>query len=266
MRNVYHLLGINRRQYVNYFRCHSMTRSATGRQDIEKGGKIILPITSLVALNWMEISCPWMFRLTNILTNRITHCGVLEFLSDEGQAILPDWMMRNMCIENESMIMIENVVLPMATFARFQPQSSDFFDIPDYRTVLENNLKQLACLTTGDILDINFDDMTYGLSVIETQPMKAVYIVDCNLMFDIENPIKTEISKKSLGYRLDGRKVIYNENSDNEPIPKARGIPNDDYKLGSIRFIRTSHTITNNNNQINNIKKFEAFEGVGHQL
>lgn len=44
-------------------------------------------------------------------------------------------MMTNLCLEEGSIIHVDNVSLPVATFAKFQPQSSDFLDITNPKAV-----------------------------------------------------------------------------------------------------------------------------------
>jgi ubiquitin fusion degradation protein 1 len=40
----------------------------------------------------LHIQYPMLFKLTNRKANRITHCGVLEFVADEGHVYLPYWV------------------------------------------------------------------------------------------------------------------------------------------------------------------------------
>ena len=35
-----------------------------------------------------------LFKLSNKKTSRTTHCGVLEFVADEGKIYIPYWMMQ----------------------------------------------------------------------------------------------------------------------------------------------------------------------------
>ena len=55
------------------------------RDDLEHGGKIILPPSALDQLTRLNIVYPMLFKLTNNGANRTTHCGVLEFVADEGK-------------------------------------------------------------------------------------------------------------------------------------------------------------------------------------
>ena len=44
-------------------------------------------------------------------------------------------MMNNLLLEEGSIVQVENVSLPVATFAKFQPQSPDFLDITNPKAV-----------------------------------------------------------------------------------------------------------------------------------
>ena len=46
---------------------------------------------SMIRLN---IVYPMLFKLSNKKTSRTTHCGVLEFVADEGKIYIPYWMMQ----------------------------------------------------------------------------------------------------------------------------------------------------------------------------
>lgn len=75
------------------------------------------------------------FKLTNTRTNRSTHCGVLEFVAEEGLIYVPYWMMENLGIEEGGLVHVTSIVLPVATFAKFQPQSESFLDISNPKAV-----------------------------------------------------------------------------------------------------------------------------------
>lgn len=53
---------------------------------------VIMPPSALEQLTRLNINYPMLFKLTNKKTNRITHCGVLEFVADEGKVYLPYWV------------------------------------------------------------------------------------------------------------------------------------------------------------------------------
>ena len=46
----------------------------------------------------LNIVYPMLFKLTNTTAKRSTHCGVLEFVADEGQVYIPHWVSRTSTI------------------------------------------------------------------------------------------------------------------------------------------------------------------------
>ena len=89
--------------------------------------------------------------------------------------------MNNLLLNMGDYLSVESANLPVATFSRFQPQSADFLDITNPKAVLENGLRLFACLTTGDIIAIKYNDHIYELCVLETQPGPAVTIIECDM-------------------------------------------------------------------------------------
>ncbi|CAG5126037.1 unnamed protein product, partial [Candidula unifasciata] len=176
------------RTFKATYKCYSASILGN-REDVERGGKIIMPPSALDQLTRLNIQYPMLFRLTNRKTNKETHCGVLEFVADEGRAFLPYWMMRNLCLEQGDLLQVDNVSLAVATYAKFQPQSVDFLDITNPKAVLENALRSFACLTQGDVVAIKYNDKEYELCVLENKPGRAVSIIECDMMVDFASPV-----------------------------------------------------------------------------
>ncbi|KAG1973333.1 ubiquitin fusion degradation [Pimephales promelas] len=173
------------------YRCYSvsMLPGPNDRSDVDKGGKIIMPPSALDQLSRLNITYPMLFKLTNKNSDRMTHCGVLEFVADEGICYLPHWMMQNLLLEEGGLVQVESVNLMVATYSKFQPQSPDFLDITNPKAVLENALRNFACLTTGDVIAINYNEKVYELRVMETKPDKAVSIIECDMNVDFDAPL-----------------------------------------------------------------------------
>ena len=47
-----------------------------------------------------------LFKLTNTNAKRSTHCGVLEFVADEGKVYLPHWVSK--VYENATFVFVMN--------------------------------------------------------------------------------------------------------------------------------------------------------------
>lgn len=188
--------------------------------------------------------------------------------------------MHNLLLEESEIINIESVSLPVATFSRFQPQSEDFLDITNPKAVLENGLRSFACLTTGDIVAIQYNQRIYEMCVLETKPGTAVSIIECDMNVEFaapvgykepERPVKNNeeimdpvdmmpdpigfIAFKGQGNRLDGKKRKDSASID-APITKPvyiRGIPDYDYKIGTIKFLRNIKPVNSKEVSFKNI-------------
>lgn len=148
-----------------------------------------MPPSALDTLTRHNVEYPMLFKLTNNCKDRISHCGVLEFVADEGKCYLPYWMMNNLFLEEGDLVTVESVSLPVARFSKFQPHSIDFLDITNPKAVLENALRNFACLTTGDVIAIKYNKKTYELCVLETKPGNAVSIIECDMNVEFEAPV-----------------------------------------------------------------------------
>jgi ubiquitin fusion degradation protein 1 len=126
-----------------------------------------------------------LFRLSSN-TDKMTHCGVLEFTAEEGTCYIPFWMMQNLLIEEGAVITITNVSLPKATFVKLQPQHVDFLEISNPRAVLEHALRNFSCVTKGDVIQIPYNNKNYHFALKDVQPQDAACIIetDCNVDFD----------------------------------------------------------------------------------
>jgi ubiquitin fusion degradation protein 1 len=101
--------------YNRQLKCFSVAMmGGKVRHDVDKGGKsnlfslyfnnlrtklfscikllVILPASALDHLTRLHIEFPMLFKLTNRPKNRATHCGVLEFVAEEGRCYLPFWV------------------------------------------------------------------------------------------------------------------------------------------------------------------------------
>ncbi|KAK2193470.1 hypothetical protein NP493_12g03027 [Ridgeia piscesae] len=287
------------RTFSSTYSCYSVSMlPGQEREDVEKGGKIIMPPSALDQLTRLNIQYPMLFKLTNKKTDRETHCGVLEFIADEGRIYVPYWMMRNLLLEEGSLVYLENISLPVATYAKFEPQSTEFLDITNPKAVLENALRIFACLTKGDMIAIKYNERIYELSVLETKPGNAVSIIECDMNVEFAAPVgykdetdsgreKTAAGEEEAmavdveayianssfraftgqGNRLDGKKKNTElVNPKKQQTRYITGIPNYNYKRGKLTFIRTVKSQADCSTSQSEQSDFEAFSGEGQSL
>lgn len=63
-------------------------------------------------------------------------------------------MMRQLLFEEGELAAIEYKSLPMATYAKLKPMSSDFLNISNPRAILEVELRKFRCLTKNDVISM----------------------------------------------------------------------------------------------------------------
>lgn len=203
-------------------------------------------------------------------------------------------MMRNLLLDEGDFVHIESQSLPVATFSKFEPQSVEFLDITNPKAVLENALRNFACLTVDDVIALNYNDRIYELRVLEVKPGNAVSIIECDMNVEFAPPVgyqepermdseasiteddKEEMMPENVGFysfqgsgnRLDGKKK--NLELPQEEVLKRllrqRGIPDYDYEVGFIKFWRKVPKANETETKIEEQEEFESFQGKGTSL
>uniref|UniRef100_F6SHL7 Ubiquitin recognition factor in ER associated degradation 1 n=3 Tax=Amniota TaxID=32524 RepID=F6SHL7_MACMU len=260
-------------RFSTQYRCFSVSMLAgpNDRSDVEKGGKIIMPPSALDQLSRLNITYPMLFKLTNKNSDRMTHCGVLEFVADEGICYLPHWMMQNLLLEEGGLVQVESVNLQVATYSKFQPQSPDFLDITNPKAVLENALRNFACLTTGDVIAINYNEkVDFDAPLGYKEPERQVQHEESTEGEAGHSGYAGELGFRAFsgsGNRLDGKKKgVEPSPSPIKPGDIKRGIPNYEFKLGKITFIRNSRPLVKKVEEDEAGGRFVAFSGEGQSL
>ncbi|RUS35614.1 putative ubiquitin fusion degradation protein Ufd1 [Jimgerdemannia flammicorona] len=241
------LLNPNR-NFVETYRCFSVAMmQGNERENVNFGGKIILPQSALVKLGMMllpspharqsysspkyadpilsrfycasmlyitaslNIEYPMLFKLENLEKDLHTHAGVLEFIAEEGRCYLPHWMMQTLLLEPGEIIEIRNTTLPLGTFVKIEPQSVDFLDITNPKAVLEQALRNFSTLTRGDIIQINYNSKVYEIRVLEIRPEMlhgGLSIVETDLEVDFAPPVGyVEPPRSKQQPKLDGPRM-----------------------------------------------------------
>ncbi|KAI0999579.1 hypothetical protein K3495_g8617 [Podosphaera aphanis] len=187
-----HRQGASRR-FDEYYRCYPVVMlRGPERDDLEYGGKIIMPPSALEKLTRLHITYPMLFELINGQKQRTTHCGVLEFIAEEGKLYLPHWMMQTLLLETGDLIQIKSTDLPSASLVKLQPQSTNFLDISDPKAVLEKAFRNFATLTKGDVFSFKYNDTIYSVEALEVKPVTekmGVSMLETDVSVDFAPPV-----------------------------------------------------------------------------
>lgn len=181
-------------RFESTYRCYSV--AMMGKEKLENGGKIILPASALDVLARLNIEYPMLFELSGS-QGRVTHCGVLEFVADEGLCYLPHWMMQQLLLTEGQLINVKSATLPKGTYTKLQPVDETFLDLTNPKAVLENALRNWSALTAGDVIIINYNKKNYEINVLEVKPdtpSHAISIIEADVMVDFA-PSEDQLKK-----------------------------------------------------------------------
>jgi len=160
------------------------------RPQLENGDKVILPPSALDRLTRAGIDeFPMLFEITNVKQKKKTHCGVLEFVADEGVVYLPYWMMQNLLLAEGDVVKFQSAKLPKGSYVKLRPHTKDFMDISNPKAVLETTLRSYTCLTSGDSILISYNNKRYFIDIVDAKPAPAISIVDTDCEVDFAPPL-----------------------------------------------------------------------------
>ena len=73
-------------------RLRSRARALTPPRPLRTPSSVLLPPSALDRLAAARIDYPMLFEIHSPNSGRTSHCGVMEFVADEGQVYLPNWV------------------------------------------------------------------------------------------------------------------------------------------------------------------------------
>lgn len=168
---------------------HVYPVSFIDKPHLENGDKVILPSSALDRLAQLQIDYPMLFEVTNPSVGRTSHCGVLEFIAEEGMVYMPYWMMQNLLLQEGDIVTLKNATLQKGTYVKLQPHTKDFLDISNPKAVLETTLRNFSCLTKGDNIMVAYNNKKYYIDIVEAKPAEAISIIETDCEVDFAPPL-----------------------------------------------------------------------------
>merc|ERR1712166_953875 len=161
-------------------------------ESYENSDRILVPPSAMQMLAQLRIDYPMLFELIPHNGAKHLHCGVLEFVAEEGFVYVPFWMMENMQLEEGDLLTVRNASLEKGSFVKFRPQSKSFIELANPRAVLERTMSKFACLTQNQTVRIFYNNKTYDIDVCElkanNRPVDAVSIIEADINVDFDAP------------------------------------------------------------------------------
>ncbi|KAG0595198.1 hypothetical protein M758_UG148300 [Ceratodon purpureus] len=148
-----------------------------------------MPPSALDRLASLRVDYPMLFEVHNPSNLRTSHCGVLEFVAEEGMIYMPYWMMQNMLLQEGDIVRVKSATLLKGTFVKLQPHTKDFLDISNPKAVLETTLRNFYCLTVDDNIMVAYNNKKYYIDIIESKPANAISIIETDCEVDFAPPL-----------------------------------------------------------------------------
>ncbi|GFP85942.1 ubiquitin fusion degradation protein 1 homolog [Phtheirospermum japonicum] len=235
------------------YRCYPA--SFIDKAQIENGDKVIMPPSALDRLASLHIDYPMLFELRNTAAERVSHCGVLEFIAEEGMIYMPYWMMENLLLQEGDFVKVKNVTIPKGTYVKLQPHTKDFLDISNPKAILETTLRNFSCLTTGDSIMVAYNNKKYYIDIIESKPSNAISIIETDCEVDFAPPLDYKEPEKPVQHLSTGKSPVQGEEPPAETEPKfnpftgaGRRLDGKPLKFGSSPSLTSSASQTKSTN------------------
>ncbi|CAO2209025.1 unnamed protein product [Urochloa humidicola] len=183
-------LNLQRRTFVQYYRC--LSTSLLNKEHLDEDGNfVIMPPSALDRLNRLNISYPMLFQIQNPAgaPELATHCGVLEFVADEGYIHMPGRLMARLGVQEKGMVLVRSAKLPTATYVKLRPHTTDFIGVSHHKELLEYNFRKFQCLTAGETIAVAEGDRRFHLDLLEARPADAVCTIDTDCEVDFAPPL-----------------------------------------------------------------------------
>ena len=194
--------------------------------NIQFSNNIILPPSALQKLSVLkdfgDTKNPFLFRILNIQLNIFSHCGVSEFTAEEGMCYIPPHLFSFLSLEEGQKVNIRKVYLRPGNYVKLQPHKTEFINLPNFKLILELNLRNYFCLTENDTMPLKYQNKIFKIDILKCRPAKAIRTLNCDLEIDFEEPKDFEEYQKKNGDKnnnMMGANVIHLEkNSDNSNL------------------------------------------------
>lgn len=117
---------------------------------------------------------------------------VLDFTSEEGRAILPEWMINHLHLKGQGspVIIQTHSQFEKAEFCQLVPKDPKFFHFKDYRAVLEAALgTKYTTLIKGSVINIDHQGTRFAIDVTDVQPNDVCSIINTDVEVDLQPPL-----------------------------------------------------------------------------
>ena len=165
------------KQFQKEYICFPMTylevagkKSHREVNHLERMDKIIMPSSALKHLINFNISSPYTFRLTSSSTGLSCYCGVQDYDNEDRSIYVPSKLMDTLFIAEGQKVCLDSVSLPIGESVVLKVQS-EFLKLQAPDIILQKELRNIATLSLGQVLEIEFVRKKYKIEVVKINKM-----------------------------------------------------------------------------------------------
>lgn len=180
-------------------------------------------------------------------------------------------MMKTLKLQEGDPLRVTGASLPKGSFVKLQAQEVDFIEVSDPKAVLEQALRNFTCLTQGDIIEISYNSIVFGLLVMETKAggtpggeggrdVPGISVLNTDLAVDFATP---------KGYKEPVRQLkppALHTMADRLGLPGSGVGSASSSRPGSSMAVRPPTATGNAPGSVEESSGFEAFKGRGETL
>jgi hypothetical protein len=145
-------------------------------------------------LGLRKIPTPWVFKLENKITGKTCYCTLLEASEDENafDLYVPNRIVENLFMEQgqELELTLLPYKIPSGEKIVLQAHTSDFLELEDHKTVLENALSDnYNVITSNEVIRIEHGSKTFDITVTATEPSDEILTNNADIVVDFKPPL-----------------------------------------------------------------------------
>jgi len=159
---------------------------------------INLPPTVLDRLSKLHINGTYFFEIKGY-NEKVSYVGVKEFISEEECVEVPSWMAQSMGMDHVNVVLMKDI--PKGDYARIEPLSEEFFNLPDNDKIMEKLLSNYCLLALNQIICVKIFDEIYKFNILEiksfqSEQVNVIDITNVDLKVDFYNRFLEEREEK----------------------------------------------------------------------
>ena len=167
-------------------RCSDKTEEVI--EQVENSNKVILPESML--FKFQDKDFPLHFTITNKETDMSSVCGVFEFTSNPGKALIPYHLMQSLFIKEGTTCEFTIAYPVRGSYLKLRPHRTKFIEFKDPKAILEHHLsKNYTVLTKGETISIKYLEKYYYIDVVECEPADTIHITNSDINLDFDTPL-----------------------------------------------------------------------------